>query len=83
VSIDYSISDGGTPKKKLDGRSDLTLGGNDVKTGRGKTEEWNFCSKHTKVVFCITGMNSKLLYTGPNTEANTCLVQHAQSLRDE
>ncbi|XP_023704430.1 uncharacterized protein LOC111862881 isoform X2 [Cryptotermes secundus] len=26
--------DGGTPKKKLDGRSDLTLGGNDMKTDR-------------------------------------------------
>jgi hypothetical protein len=75
--INYSISDGGTPKKKLDGRSDLTLGGTDVKTGRGKAKKWNICSKHTKVMFCITEMNSKLFYT----VAKTCLVQHAQSLR--
>jgi hypothetical protein len=33
------VSDGGTSKKKLEGRSDITLGGTDVDTGRGKTEE--------------------------------------------
>jgi hypothetical protein len=33
------VSDGGTSKKKLEARSDLTLGGTDVHTGRGKTEE--------------------------------------------
>jgi hypothetical protein len=34
---DFSVSDGGTSKKKLDGRSDLTPGGPGMKTGRGKT----------------------------------------------
>lgn len=80
VLTDYSVSDGGTPKKKFDGRSDLTLGGNDVKTGRGKAEELNFCTKHTKVMFC-NGMNSTLLYSGPNTKASTCVLQDAVSER--
>jgi len=33
------VSDGGTSKKKLEARSDLTLGETDVNTGRGKNEK--------------------------------------------
>jgi hypothetical protein len=36
---DYLFSDGGTSKKKLEARSDLTLGGSDINTGRGKSDE--------------------------------------------
>jgi hypothetical protein len=53
-SADYPVSDGDTSKKKLDEPSDLTLGGMDLKAGRGKTGECSSVYNHKRMLLCIT-----------------------------